>query len=218
MPLPLDLVRRAFADALAFVLPTACTGCGALDVSLCDDCAALLARPGPLVRVVGRGLVVHSAFRYEHEPARMLRALKEEGRTALARPLGLALAQRAASAFPDTDARYVPIPTSAASMRRRGYRVVELLLRRSGLPALRALRPARRTADQRALGREDRERNARGSLRADPGVRGRRVVIVDDVVTTGATLVDAERALIAAGADVLGAVTLAATPKRRPGA
>lgn len=218
MPFPPDVVRAAVADALAFVLPTSCAGCGALDVSLCPDCAGLLAHPGALSRVLGSGMVVHSAFRYAEEPARMLRALKEDGRTALARPFGRALAERAASAFPRDGLRYVPVPTSAASMRRRGYRVVELVLRRSGLPALPALRPARRTADQRALGRDDRETNVRGSLAATLALRGVRVVVVDDVVTTGASLDEAARALRAVGAVVVGGVTLAATPRRRPGA
>jgi predicted amidophosphoribosyltransferase len=217
MPFPPDIVRAAVADALAFVLPTSCAGCGALDVSLCPKCAAMLARPGALSRVIESGITVHSAFRYDQEAARMLRALKEEGRTGLALPFGLALAQRAASAFPQGDVRFVPVPTSAASMRRRGYRVVELVLRRSGLPALSALRPARRTADQRALGRDDRQANVRGSLAATHPLPGVRVALVDDVVTTGATLVEATRALRAAGADVVGALTLAATPRWRPG-
>ncbi|MCC4909581.1 ComF family protein [Microbacterium sp. cx-59] len=214
-PLVPDVVRAAFADALAFVLPVSCAGCGAADVALCPACAVLLARPSDLVQSVGDGLVVHSAFRYIDEPARMLRALKEDGRTALARPFGRALAMRAASAFPGEDLVFVPVPTSRASMRRRGYRVVELLTRRSGLPALSALRPARRTADQRTLGREERASNVRGSLVSTPAASGRRVVVVDDVVTTGATLADAMRALTAAGADVRGALTVAATPKRR---
>ncbi|MDF2492143.1 MAG: hypothetical protein K0Q58_721 [Microbacterium sp.] len=218
MRFPSELLRASFADALAYVLPTECAGCGALDTALCSACLERLRTPEPLTRSVGAGLVVHSAFRYEHEPARMLRALKEDGRTALARPLGRALAVRAAAGFAGEGVRYVPVPTSPDAMRRRGYRVVELVLRRSGLPALPSLRHARRTADQRELGRDDRQRNVRGSLTAGEAAHGRRVVVVDDVVTTGATLVEAARALTAAGADVRGAVTIAATPKRRPGA
>ena len=70
---------------------------------------------------------------------------------------------------------------------------------------------ARRGADQAHLGREARRANAAGSMRACDAA-GRRVLLVDDVVTTGATLSEAARALAAAGATVLGAATLASTP------
>ncbi|WP_159501071.1 ComF family protein [Microbacterium sp. 18062] len=209
-----ELARRAAADALALVLPVSCAGCGTLDVALCAACRRLLSTPLPLTRRLGPRLDVHSAFAYEGEPAAVLRALKEDGRTSLARPLGLALAARAASVFPGDRMRYVAVPTSPAAMRRRGYRVVELVLRRSGLPAVPALRTARRTADQRRLGRDDRARNVSGSLTAAGVTPGEKVVVVDDVVTTGATLSEAARALERAGGVVVGALTVAATPKR----
>ena len=154
---------------------------------------------------------MRSAFRYEDEIARMLRALKQDGRTSLARPFGRALAALAAER---SHMLYVPIPTSRAAQRRRGYGVVELILRRSGLPAASVLRTARRAGDQRLLGREERARNVAGTLRALPSSAGLPVVIVDDVVTTGATLAEAARALQAAGARVAGAITVASTPRR----
>src|SRR5690606_9889047 len=145
---------------------------------------------------------------------RALRALKEEGRTELARPLAPALrAALTAAGAGHTGLVVVPVPTSRAAMRRRGYRVVDLLARRAGVATARLLRPARRAADQRNLGRADRARNVAGSMRARAGA-GRRVVIADDVVTTGATLSEAARALAAVGVDVVAAVTVAATPRR----
>ncbi len=74
--------------------------------------------------------------------------------------------------------------------------------------------PTRQTGDQRGLDQRQRRRNVSGSLRARDAA-GRRVIILDDVVTTGATLGEAARALRAAGAIVVGAVTIAATPRRR---
>jgi predicted amidophosphoribosyltransferase len=207
-------VRDAVADALAFVLPTSCAGCGALDVSLCGACRAILDAPGLLSRTVGPGLDVRSGFVFDGEIARMLRTLKSDGRTGLLPPLGRALAARAASAFGGVDALYVPVPSSRAAIRRRGYRVVEQLVHRSGLPSVRALRPARAIADQRLLGRDARARNVVGSMAASPRVRGCTVVVVDDIVTTGSTLTEAARALTAAGAVVIGALTIAATPLR----
>ncbi len=214
LPIVAERVREAVADALAFVLPTSCAGCGALDVSLCGACRAILDAPGTLRRASEPGLVVHSGFVFDGEIARMLRALKSDGRTSLFAPFGRALAARAASAFGGVDALYVPVPSSRAALRRRGYRVVEQLVRRSGLPSVRALRPARAIADQRTLGRDARARNVVGSMRAAPAVHGRTVVVVDDIVTTGATVAEAARALTAAGAVVIGALTIAATPRR----
>lgn len=95
--------------------------------------------------------------------------------------------------------------------------MVEVLTRRAGHhPETRLLRPARQGADQRGLGRDERVRNVAGTLRAAADARGQRVVLVDDVVTTGATLAEAIRVLRSAGAEVVGAVTLAATPRIAP--
>lgn len=207
------LLRRALGEALAFVLPVDCAGCGEADVSLCERCRTAL-EP----RVVRRdldGVPVVSGLQFEGEAARVIRALKEEGRTTLARALAPAMVA-AATGWDLSVVGVVPVPTSRAAMRRRGYRVAELLAVRAGWRPERLLRTARRTADQRALGREDRAANVAGSLRA-AGLQGRRILVVDDVVTTGATLREAFRALRDAGAEVVGAVTVAATMRHGAG-
>lgn len=201
-------VRRALAEALAFVLPVACAGCERPDVSLCDDCRCALA-PTPVTRELD-GLPVHSGVVFDDVAARVIRAFKEDGRTGLASGLAPALAAAAASV---PNAVLVPIPTSRASFRRRGFHVVELVARRAGLPTARVLRYVRQPRDQRGLNAEDRRRNLEGSLVvARPTTV--RVVVADDVMTTGATLAEAVRALRSAGVDVAGAVTIAATPRR----
>ncbi|MEV7694796.1 phosphoribosyltransferase family protein [Microbacterium sp. NPDC089189] len=210
-PDPLSWWRRASAEALALLVPVDCAGCGTPDTALCDDCRRLLSTPAVLQRRSPSGLRVCAAFSFETHVAAALRELKEGGRTALARPLGAALA--ACAATQGRDAVFVPVPTSAAAFRRRGYRVPDLLLARAGLPALRGIDAVRRIADQRALGREERAANVALSMRGRTIVAGRRVVIVDDVVTTGATLDEAARALTAAGAEVVAALTVAATPR-----
>lgn len=211
---------EAFADALALLLPVDCAGCDAPDTSLCEPCRAAL-HPAPLSReidVPGGRAIVWSGVAFEGVAARVVRAIKEDGRTPLARALGPAL-RSAFARLEVADAVLVPVPTSRASYRRRGFRVPELLAARAGLPVARLLRPARRTGDQRGLGREERRANVALSLAATDAA-SRRVVVLDDVVTTGATLAEAVRALRAGGADVVGAVTAAATPlrvnRRRP--
>lgn len=206
-----DAWKRIGRDALALLLAASCPGCDRNGTLLCDGCRMLL-RPDPHDTRTPQGLTVHAALRYGGVPARAIRRLKEEGATMLSWPLGAALQPvlraRAHGAL------IVPVPTSRAAFRRRGYRVPELLVRRAGLTAHRALVPARRTDDQRDLGRAARARNVAGSMRAR--IRGSgEVVIVDDVVTTGATLDEAARALRVAGFTPVCAVALAATPRLR---
>ena len=103
---------------------------------------------------------------------------------------------------------------------RRLARRAAAVLRRAGVPVrvVPALRGARRLADQAGLDAAARAANLAGALRVAPGgerlVAGRAVVVVDDVVTTGATLAESARALRAAGAVVVGAATVAATSRR----
>jgi len=79
--------------------------------------------------------------------------------------------------------------------------------------AARLLVPARSVADQSGLSTAERTANLHGALRATTAVRGP-VLVVDDVVTTGATLVEAARALTAVGHQVAGAAVVAATSRR----
>ncbi|MFE7846030.1 ComF family protein [Microbacterium sp. NPDC057407] len=213
-----EVVRTAVGDALALLLPVACAGCDAPDVVLCPSCAAAL-EPRPVPRVLdapGGAVTVWSGLPFDGVAARVVRAIKEEGRTGLVRSLAPALAA-AASRLGRDDAVLVPLPTSRASYRRRGYRVPDLLAARTGRRARRLLQTARRTADQRGLDRDERRRNVANSLRATTDAAAQPVIVVDDVLTTGASLAEAVRALREAGAEVVGAATAAVTPLRMNG-
>lgn len=203
--------REAAADALSLVMPVWCAACDHPGRALCDPCVAALADPRP---VAGAGVSTWSMLRYEGAGARVVRSLKQEGRTGIARPLGRLL--HAALVEQGWDhAALVPVPTTRAAMRRRGYAVPEVLARRAGRAPARLLRvQGGAVSDQRTLGRAERERNVAGTFVVRAQARGTDVVVVDDVVTTGATIREAARALAVAGAHVLGAVTVADTPKR----
>jgi predicted amidophosphoribosyltransferase len=204
----------ALLDALAVLLPVECAGCGAPDRSLCPACA-LAVQPRPASRVLTDGTVVVSALEYDGAVRSAILGLKEHGRTDVARRLAVPL-RSALDAVPRPAARPLGVPSSRAAMRRRGYDPVALLLRHAGVSTSRLLAITGAGAQQKSLGIEARSANRAGRMRARRPLDGRSFVLVDDVITTGATLVEAARAVRSAGGEVAGAVTLAHTPRRMP--
>lgn len=216
MPPP-PVVRDALLDALALLLPVDCAGCGAPDRAVCRACAALLEGPLVVRELPGR-LLVRSAAPHEDAVARIVVALKDGERTEAAGPLGRALRRAVlpALAAGAADPILVPVPGTAAAYRRRGYLPLALLARAGRLRLTHCLRRVRRVTDQASLGFAARRSNAAGSMAAVRHLDRVPVILVDDVVTTGATLAEAARALTAAGARVLAAATVTSTPP--PGA
>ncbi|REJ06664.1 ComF family protein [Microbacterium bovistercoris] len=203
------------SETLAFLLAADCPGCGLPGTLLCPGCVMALAAH-PVQRTTPAGVPVHAAHEFGGVVARCIRRVKEDGQTLLLPPMGAAL--RAAIPNDWNGALFVPVPTSRAAFRRRGYRVPELLLRAAGRSPQRMLVSTGSRTDQRGLGRAARAHNVRGSMRVRhpllaPVGQGAEVVIVDDVVTTGATIDEAARVLRRAGFRVIGAVALAATPR-----
>ncbi len=217
--------RRLAGRLLDLALPPACAGCGEEGAALCEACLpALSARRGlpaglplgmpsdvplPLVQ-----LEWCAPFRGVVRDA--LHALKYAGERRLAAPLGAAAAARWAEVAIGGDL-LVHVPVHAARRAVRGYDQAELLARAAatplGLPVLPALRRERATAPQFELDRSHRAANVRDAFAVDgshaAAVTGHWVVLVDDVATTGATLVACADALLAAGAVAVSALAVA---------
>lgn len=209
-------------DLLDLVLPRLCAGCAAPGRALCPPCADLLASPRPhRPDPCPPGLPpLMTAASYAGPVRDALLAHKEDGRLGLARPLGRGLAGAVLAL--GVQAVLVPVPSSPQAVRRRGQdharRLAAAAAREAGLRSRPLLVQVRRTADQSGLTAGQRAANLHGALRARGPLDGLPVVVVDDVVTTGATLVEATRALRAAGAEVRGAAVVAAAVRRHSGA
>ena len=237
-----DALLDAVLDALAVLMPVSCASCQHPDRSLCAACTGALLvaerRPAGLQTTglqtaelqtaelfhqyltVGAApsIEVVSALRYEGTVRRIILSFKQNDRTDVARALAspLAIAVRAMVAAAGDRVELAPVPSGRAAYRRRGYDPVLVLLRRAGFAPARILTVVASRAQQKKLGTLERFENVTGSMTARTSLVGRRFVIVDDVVTTGATISEAARAIIQAGGTVCGAATLAFTPRLLP--
>jgi predicted amidophosphoribosyltransferase len=239
-------VRSATGGFLDLVVPAPCAGCSTPGHWLCAACAgALVKHPATPVRQrpAPPGLpCVYSGSIYGGSIRNLIVAHKEHGCLPLSGPLGGHLAGAVGALLTASEwqserddrgtpsrppVTLVPVPSSRSAVRRRGHDAIRRTARAAAArmgPKARlvpALAQARAVADQAELGIVEREANLRGALtvprRHARAIGEGPVVVVDDVMTTGATLVEAHRALREAGAWVLGAAVLAATARSSGG-
>jgi ComF family protein len=140
----------------------------------------------------------------------IIHALKYDQRRSVARPLAARMVRECASALEAMDIA-VPVPLHPRRQRERGFNQAEEIAAHLGLPCSTILGRNRATASQIGLPAARRHANVRGafSLRRGAVISGLRVVLVDDVCTTGATLEACAAVLIQAGAVEVRAVTAA---------
>lgn len=234
---PAASLRRVGAFCLDVFFPPVCAGCRRVGALLCPACAArLIPVTGPLCVRCGRSLgdtvaaspalcddcgreppplaQMRAALRYAEPASQLIHRFKYEGCFAL----GEVLAGTMIAGWPQwrpLPDLIVPIPLHPRRRRHRGYNQSELLARplaaRLGISfSAVALTRTRHTAPQVGLGPEARAVNVRDAFSAAPDlVAGRSLLLIDDVLTTGATMTAAATALLASGAASVSAYCLA---------
>lgn len=219
--------------ALDLLLPPRCVHCGRRGAEVCDVCTATLRLLGPEVcprcslpsaggRICQRCTVrpgplraMLAAYPFEGPIRSAVLALKYRRRTRLAPFLASALSARLATR-PLTVDCVIPVPLSRARLRARGFNQSELLARplaaASGWPVEKAnLVRARETRQQTELPARERRANVAGAfiVPQPEAVRDKRILLVDDVSTTGATLDACAAPLLEAGAERVWAIVVA---------
>ncbi|WP_156756695.1 ComF family protein [Actinokineospora pegani] len=204
---PARALLRALLDAL---LPTRCAGCGRQDTPWCQTCAGALAAPFPVHRPHLPPTTAAAA--YAGPARRLVIAAKERNRRDLYPVIAAALVSGVPPARPLT---LVPVPSRPAASRRRGGPHMTAIARevggRVGLPVAEPLVLGRGARDSVGLGARERGRNLARHLRVRPeALPDTPVVLVDDVLTTGASAVACARALRGHGTKVAAVVVCVA--------
>jgi competence protein ComFC len=201
-----DLLCRTCFEALPHLGRPACARCGmptAFETFVCDECKG-----------VDFGFEsARAPLKYTGVGREIVHALKYRGYTRVVERLATPLMLGVLDATDRFDA-VVPVPLHRSRRRRRGFNQAELLARgvagKINAPVSGTLQVVRRTRDQVELSATERRANVSGAFRAGGRVRGR-VLLIDDVFTTGATMSACAEALLRAGAREVHALSLCRT-------
>jgi ComF family protein len=239
-----SLVPAAANALLSAVLAPICAVCGAIldeplsgcvctncwrsirpiTPPLCEHCGDPLPRPGAGCPNCSNGVPAVTRARaigeYEGPLREIIHALKYSGRHSLARPIAGQMRQRGRELLDEADC-VVPVPLHWRRGYQRGFNQARQIARYLGPPVIDALVRHRSTRPQVELASDRRRANVEGAFRLRRGLRGRcrvdglRIVLVDDVSTTGSTLEACARVLKEGGASEVCALTAARVVTRR---
>ncbi|WP_127975628.1 ComF family protein [Bifidobacterium aemilianum] len=228
-------MRALARELLNLLLPRGCAGCDRPDWVLCPDCQALLADHRQLGLLPGSAIGAYSCGLYRGPVRRAILAWKDHGDEECEPILAEALAQLAVEVLQacpasqshqstDRPLLLLPAPSSGRSMRARGrwqmlplVRMLSRLLRAQGYETRVCRALSLRGAPGKAVqttGSGQRSQRIKGHVSIRPGiaVAGQSVLLLDDIITTGATMGECLSLLDDAGAHVLGGLALAWTP------
>jgi ComF family protein len=204
--------QRIGARLLELAYPLKCPLCGRLGESPCAACIAQFEPHDPPVEFFDEGTLTFRAslYRYRALVADAVKALKYSRQTGLAEWMSAQIAAAPDALGLEYDC-VAPIPIHWTRRAHRGFNQSELLAQR--LPArLDLLMRVRRTPPQVGLSRSERQKNLEGAFEAAEAVRGKRILLVDDVLTSGSTARECAKALHAKGAIEVGILTFAGEP------
>lgn len=192
---------RTMHEIAQLLFPGRCLACHKLSSIICANCLEQWKVSD--FKVKYSELTVHSAILYTPVAAKIILAAKENGSAAADQLLIQAIMGQIQSKVPDFQhIRLVPIPSTKRSIRTRGRSfmvdIVQQISSQLGIPMLDCLALTGKTADQTGLNRKQRSENMKGSMSMKAVARGE-LIIIDDVITTGATLKEAARALNSQG-------------------
>ena len=190
------------------IFPSRCAICDSSGKNLCDPCRELIWIEPKEFNL--SGLAVFTVTNYKEETSKLLVALKEKGQSALVSELAIML-EPILKKIPSSESTVflVPAPSRPANFANRGFTPTLLLAqaisnRNPRLKVLNALNFSRDVKDQVGLSANERIANLAMSMRLNQQVSGKVCYLLDDVVTTGATALEATRVLRIGGATVPG--------------
>ncbi len=202
---------KMFDDLAQLIFPTRCYGCNRLGISICTDCRREWIPHYYKTHI--DSMNVHSALLYTPTASKIIMAAKENSLKGADQLLTSAIIHVLQKAKLNSHYyQLVPIPSSKTSQRRRGRSFIVDLCKeissQTGISMNDCLDLSRRVSDQSGLSRIERLSNMKGAfvLKSDAIVRGD-LILIDDVVTTGATLREAARALNSQGFHAIGSVS-----------
>ena len=212
----MEKLKRASDWALRLLYPSraVCMGCdsqsGFPRPWLCEACRVRLAESWVGAAKPPEGGLFEGAdyaYRYVGPAGSMVRNLKYRGVWRLAEPMGRHMARAFETIQPTGADCVVPVPMHPKRLRQRGFNHAEKLAEQAAanlrLPVLKALARTRNTRQQARLSGAERRANLDGAFTLDMDVKGRRVVLVDDVCTTGTTASTCAQTLLDGGASAV---------------